>query len=47
MGWPHMHQERSQVMGRGRPNMVCSIEEKMSKVILKDGMIRWAKIIIT
>jgi len=38
-----MHQERPQAMGEGRPNLVRSVKEKMSEVILKDGMTRRAK----
>jgi hypothetical protein len=43
MAWPHMHRERPQAMGWRRPNLVHSVEEKMLKAILKDGMTRWAK----
>jgi hypothetical protein len=30
-------------MGWGRPNLVCNVEVKMSKAILKEKMIRRAK----
>jgi hypothetical protein len=43
MAWPHMHRERPQTVGWGRPNLVRSVEEKMSKAILKDGMIGWVE----
>jgi hypothetical protein len=36
----HMHRERPQAMGWGRPNIVHSVKVKMSKAILKDGMIK-------
>jgi hypothetical protein len=38
-----MHQEKPRAMGWGRPNLVCSVEEKMLKAILGDGMIKEAK----
>ncbi len=38
-----MHQERPWAVGWGRPNLVHSVKEKMSEVILKDGISRWAK----
>ncbi len=34
-----MHQERPQIIGWGRPNLVCSVEEKILEAILKDEMI--------
>jgi hypothetical protein len=33
-----MHQEKPRSVGWGRPNLVCSVEEKMLETILKDGM---------
>jgi hypothetical protein len=27
----------------GKPNLVCNVEEKMLKTILKDGMTRWVE----
>ncbi len=27
----------------GKPNLVCSVEEKMSKVVQKDGITKWAQ----
>jgi hypothetical protein len=39
----HMHRERPQAIGWGRPNLIRSAEKKMSKAILKDGMTRWTK----
>jgi hypothetical protein len=36
----HMHQERSQIIGLRKLNLVCSVEEKLSKTILKNGMIK-------
>ncbi len=44
MGWPHMHREKPQVVGGDRSNLVRSVKEKKLKIILKDGMIEWAKI---
>jgi hypothetical protein len=38
-----MHGEKPRVVGWGRFNLMCSAEEKMSKAILKDGMIRVGK----
>ncbi len=43
MDWPHMHWKRLGTIGWRRPNLVCSVKEKMLKAILKDGMVRWAK----
>jgi hypothetical protein len=33
-----MHQERSQTIGLKKSNFVCSVKEKLSKTILKNGM---------
>jgi hypothetical protein len=30
-------------MGRGKPNLVLDVEEKMLEAILKDGMTRWVE----
>jgi len=38
MGWLHMHQERPQSIGWGKPNLLCNVEEKMLDSIQKDGM---------
>jgi len=38
MGWLHMHQERPQTIGWGKPNLLCNVEEKMLESIQKDGM---------
>ncbi len=38
MVWLHMHQERSQTIGLRKLNFVCSVKEKLSKTILKNGM---------
>jgi len=43
MAWLHMHRKRQQVVGWRRPNLVHNDEEKMSKAILKDGMIGWVE----
>jgi hypothetical protein len=40
MVWPYMHREILRAMGWGRPNLVCSVEEKMLEAILKDKMTR-------
>jgi hypothetical protein len=33
-----MHQERPQTIGWGKPNLLCSVKEKMLESIQKDGM---------
>jgi hypothetical protein len=38
MGWLHMHQERSQTIRWGKPNLLCSVKEKMLESIWKGGM---------
>jgi hypothetical protein len=43
MAWPHMHKKRPQAIGWRRFNLMHNIKEKMSKVILKDGMINQVK----
>jgi hypothetical protein len=40
MAWPHMHWKRPWVVGWGRFNLVRNVEDKISKAILKDGMVK-------
>jgi hypothetical protein len=38
MGWLDMHKKKPQIIGWGKPNLLCSVKEKMLKSIGKDGM---------
>ncbi len=39
-GLVHMYLERPWVVGWGKLNLMCNVEENMLEAILKDGMIR-------
>ncbi len=42
MAWLHMHKKKTTSRGMG-PNLMCNVEKKMLKIILKDGMTRWVE----
>jgi hypothetical protein len=39
-----MHWEKPWIVGWGKPNLVCSVKEKMLETILTNEMIGWVEI---
>ncbi len=44
MVWLYMHWEKPWIVGWGKPNLVCSVKEKMLETILTNEMIGWVEI---